>query len=131
VDIERALRVLEKIEKVLEIALILSIGVAIGALLTGYLISLEVSKLSCDLRMSLGDSVLVIEGRGEYRVYLNGTQVWPRGGSWLAAIPLEGYSAEVRVERGSDSGALYAVRLPNGTYVFTWGDKAAKSVCAP
>ena len=121
---------IELITKILEKALVLSVGVALGVLLAGYLISLEVSKLSCDLRMSLGDSLLVIEGRGEYRVYLNGTQVWPRGGSQLAAIQLEGRATEVRVERGSESGALYAVRMPNGTYVFTWGGKAAKSVCA-
>jgi len=122
---------IELITKILEKALVLSVGVALGVLLTGYLISLEVSKLSCDLRMSLGDSLLVIEGRGEYRVYLNGSLAWPRGGSQLAAVPLEGHTAEARVERGSETGTLYAVKLPNGTYVFSWDGKAAKSVCAP
>jgi len=89
----------------------------------------EVSKLFCGVRMSLGDSALVVEGKGEYKVYINGSQVWPRGGSQLAAVPLEWQAAEVRVERGSESDTLYAVRLPNGTYVFAWGGKAARSVC--
>jgi len=124
------IRKLENIQKALKTTLVLLVGVAIGTLLTGYLILLEVSKLSCDVRMSLGDSLLVVEAKSpEYKVYLNGSQVWPRGGSWLAAVPLEGRAAEVRVERGSESDALYAVRLPNGTYLFTWDGKTAKSVC--
>jgi len=121
---------IELITRILEKALVLSVGVALGVLLTGYLILLEASKLSCDVRMSLGDSLLVVEGKSpEYKVYLNGSQVWPHGRSWLAAIPLEGRAAEVRVERSSAMGTLYAVKLPNGTYVFVWGDTLARGVC--
>jgi len=119
------------VEQVLKTVFVLLAGMALGVLLTGYLALLEVSKLSCGVRMSLGDSALVVEGKGEYRVYINGTQVWPRGAGRLAAIPLEWQAAEVRVERGSESDTLYAVRLPNGTYVFAWGGKAARSVCIP
>jgi len=117
---------------ILTAAATLAVGIALGAFMAVSLIKAEVAKLSCGLYMSLGDSVLVVEGeKSDYRVYVNGMQIWPRGRDHLAVYELEAPSAEVRVEAGAEAGTLYVTRLPNGTYVFAWNNRTAKKVCIP
>jgi len=61
------------VDKVLSVAAALLIGLALGTLLTGYLAVLELSKLSCGVYMSLGNSTLIVQGKPEYKVYVNGS----------------------------------------------------------
>jgi len=80
------------IEQVLKTAFVLLVGMTPDVLLAGYPTLLEVSKLSCGIRMSLSDSAPVVEGKSpEYRVHLDGTQMRLR--EEVAAIPLEGRAA--------------------------------------
>jgi len=90
----------------------------------------------CGLRMSLDGSTLFMWSQkpAAYKVLINGTQVWPcpvcieRG---RLAVPLGGPFAEVAVATPLGARKLYAARLSNGTYVFAWDGKKAKSVCIP
>jgi len=118
------------VEKVFNVAAVLLIGMALGTLLTGHLIMLEVSKYSCGVYMSLGNSTLVVQGKPEYKVYVNGSLAWPRPESEPTVLLLRGHYAEVRVESASGAEALYIARLPNGTYAFMLGNTLARAVCA-